>query len=418
MTHNLELFAILLAGIALGTLMRDASADDKFNYDEAQVPQYTLPDPLRMQDGRPVTSAEMWKDERRDEVIGLFRSQVYGRRPPDPENSEFRVKVSTPDYLHGKGVRKDVTVLLPSPEGARQVMEFTMFVPTTATKPVPAFVGIHLFDTKSDAPSPGNPLEEDVGVSLPGDKLLDVILDRGYAIATIDPDNLCPDDKETYRQGVLDYFYPDRSGPPGPDEPGAIAAWAWGLSRVFDYILIEPEIDASRVAVIGHSRRGKTALWAGAEDQRFAIVISNDSGCGGAALSRRRFGETVSRINHAFPHWFCDNFNQYNDHEDKLPVDQHELVALIAPRPVYVASAREDGWADPKGEFLAALGAEPVYRLFGKKGLGTTKQPPLNQSVGDAIGYHIRSGKHALSDFDWLQYLDFADRHFKGEPSR
>ncbi len=410
--NALTLLASLATCCLLGVFAVSASAADKeFNYDESKVPSYTLPNPLKMQDGRSVDSAEMWRSERRPELLGLFRSHIYGQRPPKPDGITYEVEESTPEYLHGKGTRKDVRVLAPSTTGPVQLLAFTLFTPGKK-QPVPAFVGVHLFDTKSEDPIPGKPLDADVGEPLPGTALLDAILDRGYAIATIDPDNLCPDDKETYRQGALDYLYPDRSGPPGAEEPGALAVWAWGLSRALDYLETDPALDSKRVAVIGHSRRGKTALWAGAEDERFAIVISNDSGCGGAALSRRRFGETVERINRVFPHWFCGNFEKYNGREADLPIDQHQLIALSAPRPVYVASAFEDGWADPKGEFLAALGAEPVYELLGLKGLGTTEQPPLNKSVGDSIGYHIRSGKHALSDFDWLKYLNFADRHY------
>jgi hypothetical protein len=250
------------------------------------------------------------------------------------------------------------------------------------------------------------------------------ILRRGYAFATAYYGDLEPDHPQGWKDGVRSVF-PVRAGGPTraareritalpPDAWGAIGAWAWGVSRIADHLERELSVDARRIVLMGHSRLGKTALWAGAQDGRFAVVISNNSGEGGAALAKRDFGENVLRINTSFPHWFNGNFKRYGRDLAALPVDQHELIALIAPRPVYVASAVEDRWADPRGEFLGLLGAAPVYRLLGAGDLGVSEWPPVHRPVHTVLGYHLRAGAHDVLDYDWEQYLDFADRHLAG----
>lgn len=408
-----------------------AADEEVANYDEARVRPYTLPDPLVDAAGRPVATADQWRDQRRAEVLELFRAHVYGRAPARPAGMRFVEQSRDDGALGGTATRRVVAVLLGPEEDAPRIL-IHVFTPNGLDRPVPLCLGLHLFDTDDAEPMPGKlwepPTDPAARAQLvnhegqplvpPGAGLLGAILAQGFGVATLNAVDWAPDSKDDYRRGALSYFEPRMADVPPAERWGTIAAWAWGLSRALDYFETDPSVDARRVIVMGHSRMGKTALWAGASDERFAMIVSNNSGCGGAALSRRWFGETVARINRVFPHWFCDRFNDYNDREDALPVDQHELIALGAPRPVYVASAEDDGWADPRGEFLAAVGADPVFVLLGQRGLGTTELPPVNQPLGGRLGYHLRTGPHALTDYDWMQYLSFARREWEVDPAR
>ena len=385
------------------------------SYDESGIPPYALPDPLMT-----VITQKEWIKMRRPEIVTFFENQMYGKAPGKPKGMHFKVLNEDKNALGGTAIRKEVAVYFDKDEKAYMVI--LMYLPNQVKGKSPVFVGLNFGGnhTINDDPAISTTTswlakpESSQRGSAASRWPVDLLIQRGYGLATIYCGDIDPDYDDGFQNGVHSLFYQAEQRHPNDNEWGTIAAWAWGLSRAMDYFETDKTVDAKHVAVIGHSRLGKAAMWAGARDERFALVVSNNSGCGGAALSRRRIGETVEIINTKFPHWFCTNFKQYNNNEDNLPVDQHELVALIAPRPVYIASAEEDKWADPKGEFLAGVHAGPVYTLFGLKGLPSDEMPAVNQPVisGD-IAYHIRTGKHDITRYDWEQYVSFADKYFK-----
>lgn len=366
-----------------------------------------LPDPLVMNDGTRVASAELWKTKRRAEVLELFRENVYGRAPIGrPDTLAFALTNSAADAMDGKATRKLIRIAYAGP-GGKGGINLILFVPNDARKPVPCFLlicnrGQENIDPTRAQKSPFWPAEQ--------------IVARGYAAASFWNGDVAPDRKNSFTNGVHALFDP----PSGrtDDAWGTLAAWAWGASRCLDYLETDKDIDAKRVAVVGHSRGGKTALWAGAEDERFALVVSNDSGSSGAGLARIRGpkAERIRDIMKNFPYWFCGNYAKYIDREDELPVDQHELAALIAPRLLYIASASEDLWADPDREFLCAVKATPVFELFGLNGIAPRPTPPPEQPIHDGhIGHHIRTGKHNLLEYDWHCFMDFADKHLRAK---
>jgi hypothetical protein len=400
------------------------------NYDESKVPKYSLPDVLTLNNGQKVRDAKTWSEKRRPEILELYRSQVFGRSPAVTPRLKYDVFSVDRQALGGKAIRKQVTVYFSDKKDGPR-MDLLIYLPAQAKAPVPVFLGLGFHANQTVNADPGIKLEDE-WVRDPATKTMvlrradeksrgaaasrwavDKILEHGYGLATAYYGDIEPDFDGGMKYGVRPLFFKPGQTAPAPDEWGAIGAWAWGLSRAMDYLEKDPAIDARRVAVIGHSRLGKTALWAGAQDTRFSIVISNDSGEGGAAISRRKFGEEVRNLNTSFPHWFCGNFKNYNDREDELPVDAHMLLALSAPRPLYVASAQEDQWADPRGEFLGLVHASPVYELLGKHGLGTDAMPAIAQPIMKTVGYHIRAGKHDITGYDWEQYLKFADMHWQ-----
>jgi hypothetical protein len=375
-------------------------AQPGFNYDESRIEPYTLPDPLAYKDAK-VASALKWPP-RRAEILDLFRDNVYGRSPGKPEKVSFSVVEENPNAMDGAATLRRIAIA--SSQGPRShQFTLTLFLPNKPTSSRPVFLLIN-----NRPPSNTDPTRKEKSGFWPAEQ----VIARGYGIAAFHYAELAPDDAKTYRDGVIKFFDPADGS--NRYTWRALAAWSWGASRAMDYFESDPRVDKAHVAVVGHSRGGKAALWAGAEDERFAMVVSNDSGEGGAALSRRNFGETIERINTSFPHWFTETYKKFNGRAAELPTDQHMLMALTAPRALYVASADEDLWSDPRGEFLSLAASSPVFALWGNPPIRPDDMPPLDKPlIVGRRGYHIRTGGHNLTPYDWERYMDFADRVFK-----
>jgi hypothetical protein len=400
----------------------------KANYDENLVPKYVLPDLLLFNNGDKVKNASDWA-KRREELLAQLANEMFGLTPTEKLPIQFETTLIDAHALQGKATRKEVVVWF-TPDKKGPSMTLLIYLPNKVKKPVALFFGMNFNGNHAIQPDTAITLaqswvENDAGLGITENKAneasrgseqsrwpVERIIDRGYGVATVYYGDLDPDFDDGFQNGIQPLFYKKGQTAPKANEWGAIGAWAWGCSRAMDYLVTDPSIDPKKVFLLGHSRLGKTALWAGAQDERFAMVISNNSGCGGAALSKRCFGETVGRINTHFPHWFCTNFKKYNNNEAAMPFDQHMLLALIAPRPLYVASAEDDLWADPQGEFLGAHYASSVYQLLGTEGLPVNVRPAVNQPVMGTIGYHLRTGKHDVTNYDWDRFMDFADKHF------
>jgi hypothetical protein len=393
------------------------------NYDEAKVGTYVLPDPLVLRNGQPVRNAETWYAERRPEILELYRKYIYGRVPSRAPAVSFTVVKTEPGALGGAAVRKEVLGRIGDGPNAPQ-FRVILYLPANAAGPVPVFLHMTFLGGLPRPAAAANAASAAAAGAAPVRRPpmneigpLPEILAHGYGYAIVRYSEIEPDmawNAPNRPVGVRALSLAPGQGAPDADEWGAISAWAWGASRVVDYFETDPAVDAKRVALIGHSRLGKTVIWAGAQDPRFALVFSSCAGELGTSLARRDYGETVDDMAANFPWQFAGNLQQFPGHWDELPVDTHLVIALNAPHPVFIGGGVGDQWSDPRGEFLAEVAAGPVYRLVGKADLGATMMPPSNTPLitGD-LAFHYHSEGHVISASDWKAFLSFADRYFK-----
>jgi hypothetical protein len=421
-----SLCAILLFTSAINSQTQNAPRSEvagiPVNYDEARAGTYSLPDPLKLSDGKPVRDAQTWHKKRRPEIVRLFEENQFGRSPGRPAGMSFDIFDKGTPALDGKAIRRQVTVHFSSDKSGPK-MDLLLYLPADANKPVPLLLNLSFTANSNAVNDPGiKPGEiwnrEKKRVPAPKDRRfgsLNVLpfLAQGFGVATVYYGDIDPDFLGGIPHGVRALYLKPGQTEPGPNEWGAIGAWAWGLSRALDYLETDKNVDAKRVAIVGVSRLGKTVLWAGAHDPRFAMVIASCSGEGGAAVSRRNYGETIKHLTEPtrYPYQFCSNYGKYGARVQDFPVDAHLLLSLIAPRPVLLQTGDTDVWSDPKGEFLAAVAAAPVFKLLGRQGLDTDQMPAAGQPILHTLGYIMHSGGHGTIPADWELFLKFMQIH-------
>ncbi len=398
---------------ANGHPIRYAATGHASNYDEAKVGFYSLPDPLVLANGRPVRDAETWRTQRRPELIGLYEREIFGRVPERAPKVTFALVATEAAAREGTAVRKHI--VMTCGEGAAAVkVNVVLFLPAKAKGPVPVALQL-LFGNAAGYTPPVPPVSDGKAPTRPPINDAGPVADflaRGWGYASVRYTEIQPDGATTNASGVQALAYAPGQTKPAAGEWGTISAWAWGASRVLDYLATDDAVDAKRVALVGHSRLGKTVLWAGALDPRFALVFASCSGEMGASLARRDFGESLDDVAANFPWWCVSTFPKYAGRWNDLPVDSHTVIALNAPRPVFVTGGTEDLWADPHGEFLAMVAAGPVYRLLGKKEVGASVLPPLDTPlISGSLGFLYHTGKHTITEGDWKAFFEFAGRH-------
>jgi len=413
MKKTIICIAVLLLSSTLVLSREPKEYDSDVIYDESKIPHYDLPQLLVTAEGKKITTSEEWRNIRRPQILSLFSNLVYGcvPEPESPIKTVFKVQKTDSKFMDGKATRKDVHIRFSNDKGTAEMLVL-VFVPNKASKPVPAFMK-HSFNNTGSRDFDAHPTRRD---RLRNGWPLGEFFDRGYAFVAVYQQDLVGHNEVEFLKGIHRLFYRKGQSFPKANEWGVLSAVAWGAMRAMDYIETDSDVDHNRVAIMGHSKMGKAALWTAAQDERFALAISAQSGCAGAALWRRRSGETLEKMVTRFPYWLCRNAWKFVSREEDLPVDQHMLLACIAPRPVYVHSGVEDTWADGRGEYLSAYHASEVYHLLGKKGLSSESSPPVGKAIIESdVGYHIRKGGHSIEMYDWQRFLDFADYHLKNK---